>query len=63
MKLSIDYDEERDTVTIEGVKYSGDFFRALSLRGMPAGSLFTIERHELAGLMIRMIWNAEKEKA
>ena len=44
MKLQYEYDENLDIMTIEGVRYSGEFFRAFSPGGMARGTFFELER-------------------
>ncbi len=41
-KLSFEYDEEQDILTIEGIRYTGDLFREWSDGGMEVGQLFQI---------------------
>lgn len=51
-KLALRYDDERDILRVEGVKYAGAIFRELG--GMlPEGELFRIERRENGVLMLR----------
>ena len=45
-KLVIEYNDLTDVVTIEGVKYSGDLFRAWSKGGMELNTPFQIVKHE-----------------
>ena len=40
MTLAIDYDEGRDIVTIEGVRYCGELFRSFGIA--PTGTLLRI---------------------
>lgn len=42
--LTFDYDQEKDIITIEGINYSGDFFRALGEDGLPIGIPFVISK-------------------
>lgn len=42
MALDHEYDPQSDVLEVEGVRYSGEFFRSLG-RTMPVGSVFRIE--------------------
>jgi len=45
--LQFEYDETKDLLIIEGMKYSGDLFRALSESGLAVGEyLRIIERKD-----------------
>lgn len=50
--MKVHYDAERDILTVEGVKYSGAFFRELALRPEP-GRLFRIIAKEYDLVTIR----------
>ena len=41
-KLSFEYDEEKDILTVEGIHYSGSLFREWADEGMEVGQLFKI---------------------
>lgn len=41
--LSFSYDAPTDILTVEGLEFSGQFFRALAERGVPIGSVVRIE--------------------
>lgn len=44
-ELSFSYDANKDLVTVEGMKYSGDFFRNYARENyLPTGILFTITK-------------------
>ena len=46
-KLNYKYDDLKDILTIEGIKYSGEFFRALAVGGLAVGKhLKIIERKD-----------------
>lgn len=50
-KLKFEYDEQNDTITIEGIKYSGEIFRQLG--GMlEVGALFQLMERENGVLTI-----------
>lgn len=42
--LAFSYDQDNDIMTIEGIKYSGDLFRAWGENGIDSGQLFKILR-------------------
>lgn len=42
--LNYSYDRDSDIITIEGIRYSGDFFRSWAPSGLPEGRLFQIGR-------------------
>ncbi len=46
MKLQFEYDEEKDVMTIEGMKYSGDFFRIFLSEGLDIGESFVLAKQE-----------------
>ena len=45
-KLEILLNDEIEVITIEGINYSYDFFRALSKSGLDVGKLFRILNRE-----------------
>lgn len=40
--LQMIYDAQNDVVTIQGVKYSGDFFRDLGVGGVAVGTILRV---------------------
>ena len=57
------YDEKTDSIVIEGVRYSGTFFRSLACDGLPVGAEFSIierEPYPTGGFVVRLkrIWRA-----
>lgn len=42
--ITVAYDAETDVLTVEGVRYAGDFFRALAPDGPPNGLLLRVDR-------------------
>ncbi len=44
--LAFAYDPVEDIMVIEGVRYSGSFFRELGNNGIAVGEAFTIQRRE-----------------
>ncbi len=52
MPLEFEYHSSSDVLTIEGVRYTGDFFRSLSEGGLPIGTVFTIESRDEDGAII-----------
>ncbi len=62
--LHFSYDEATDVLTIEGIKYHGDFFRVMSISG-PSDKLFKIvAKSDDGGLTIKAIteWGEENDK-
>lgn len=49
-KLEVEFDEKTDTIYIEGVAYSADIFRKMSLCNI--GTWFRIESRERDGIVI-----------
>lgn len=49
-KLKFEYDSDKDIITIEGVAYSGDFFRMLG--SVPTTRLFRIRCDEGINLQL-----------
>lgn len=44
--LEFNYDEEADVLTVEGIRYSGNFFRFFAVAG-PSDDVFrVVERHD-----------------
>lgn len=43
--MRIKYDDFNDVLTIEGVRYSGELFRALSQKGFETGQRFMYVRY------------------
>ena len=48
--LQFEYDEQRDIITIEGVKYAGDVFRTLGLGEI--GTYYKLEERRGDGLIV-----------
>ena len=44
--LDFEYDELRDIMTIEGMKYSGELFKAFAEGGLPVGEHLKIIKRE-----------------
>lgn len=44
--LKIEHDQEKDTVTIEGMRYAGELFRSFSLGGIALGVTFSILKRQ-----------------
>lgn len=44
--LKFHYDEQTDCMEIEGIMYSGDFFRSMSVDGVPVGRCFRVESRD-----------------
>jgi hypothetical protein len=45
-KLHYKYDKPRDIITIEGTRYSGNFFRTLGAHGPKLGAVLQITRRD-----------------
>jgi hypothetical protein len=51
-RLSVSWDDNREVVTIEGIKYSYHFFRELGLNGMKVGAITRIEERTEDGNIV-----------
>lgn len=54
-ELNIEYKQKQDEVIIEGVRYSGEFFRSLSKDGISIGEPFVILKRRDGILTIKSI--------
>ena len=52
--LKFKYDELEDIMEIEGIKYSGAYFRELGEGGLPIGSLFRIVSRDYGVILERV---------
>ena len=53
MSLQFSYDEARDVLTIEGIRYSGELFRGIGLE-TPVGAWIQIVKREDGVVTLRM---------
>ena len=51
MSLAYEYDETLDILTIEGIRYSGEFFRTLGKDGAPLGTVVEISQRREGGIV------------
>ena len=49
--ITVEFDNDRDLVTIEGVRYSQELFRALAPGGIGAGGALRIEKRDPDGVV------------
>lgn len=56
--LTFSYDEAQDILTIEGIRYSGNFFRELSSEGLPLGMSFKIVERGDGVVVVQRVWEA-----
>ena len=50
-RIKVEFDDFRDLVTIEGVRYSQDVFRAFAPAGIGAGGALRIEKRDPDGVV------------
>ena len=56
--LDYSYNKKKDVLTVEGVQYSGDFFRAMSKAGIALNEPFKIVRRDDDTITIERIRDA-----
>jgi len=56
-RIGIEYDALTDTLTIEGVKYSGELFRQFA-QAMPIGTPFRIVKRENGEVTVERLYDA-----
>ncbi len=61
-KLNFYYDDRKDLMTIEGINYSGDLFRAWGEGGMELGTLFRITDRKDGVISVERVEENKKEK-
>lgn len=52
-RLTIEQDDQRDVVTINGVLYSREFFRSLGIGGLDEGRLLRIVKRDQGVLTVQ----------
>ena len=62
MKLDFVYDEFTDVLTIEGVPYSGEFFRSLGKDGLELNKSFRVVERREDGVIAIQTFEDEKPK-
>lgn len=53
--LKFSYDEQADVLMIEGMRYSGQLFRAFAEGGLELGSVFQVESRDGGVLCIKRL--------
>lgn len=54
MTLNVEYLQDVDQLVVEGVRFSGDFFRDLA-KSLPVGIMFFLEKREDGVIVIRRV--------
>lgn len=58
--MNFAYDDENDILTVEGIHYSGEFFRALA--NIPIGSVLRLESRIVNHVNIRVVKKPQKRQ-
>ena len=55
LRLAVHFDDAAEVITIEGIRYSYDLFRAWGTKGMKTGQLFKVYSREDETITIEII--------